>query len=37
MELREVVLQKNLEWKVVDKEKAKQTCKKYNYNYKDLK
>lgn len=37
IKLREVVRQRNLEWKIIDKEKAKQTCKKYNYNYKNLK
>lgn len=35
--LKEAVLQKGLKWQVVDEEKAKQTCKKYGYNYKDLK
>lgn len=35
--LKEAVLQKDLEWQVVDEEKAKQTCKKYGYNYEDLK
>lgn len=35
--LKKVVLQRKLEWQVVDEEKAKQTCKKYGYNYKDLK
>lgn len=37
IKLKEAVLQKNLEWQVVDEEKAKRTCKKYGYNYEDLK
>lgn len=37
IKLREVVLKKKLEWKIINEEKAKQTCKKYNYNYEDLK
>lgn len=37
IELKKIILQKDLEWQVVDEEKAKRTCKKYGYNYEDLK
>lgn len=37
IKLKNNVIQDNLPWYVLDEEKAKRTCKKYGYNYEDLK
>lgn len=37
LKLKEKILKKNLSWKIIDEEKAKQICKKYGYDYEDLK
>ena len=36
MKLLRMVLNKGFEWKILDMVKAKQTCEKYNYDFKEL-
>ena len=36
LKLKEKVLEKGLNWVIVDKEKAKMTCERYNYNFEEV-